>query len=117
MSCRDICLNLNNPYVMLSRDICLQKFNIRHRHLPRIIRLLRQGQPVIECSDVKSDNLYRPPSPAMRAGRALPFALHHFLAELIFGPLALAARLWWAAGDARRSSMARGRPGDARRPC
>ena len=29
---------------MLCRDICLLKFNIRHRHLPRIIRLLRQGQ-------------------------------------------------------------------------
>ena len=31
---------------MLCRDICLLEFNIRHRHLPRIIRLLRRGQRV-----------------------------------------------------------------------
>ena len=29
----------------------------------------------------------------MRAGREKPFARHHFLAEMIFGPLALAAAL------------------------
>ena len=44
MSCRDICLDVKKPNVMSCRDICLKKFNMRHRHLPRINKHLRKGQ-------------------------------------------------------------------------
>ena len=46
MSCRDICLDVKKPNVMSCRDICLKKFNMRHRHLPRINKHLRKGQPL-----------------------------------------------------------------------
>ena len=45
MSCRDICLDVKKPNVMSCRDICLKKFNMRHRHLPRINEHLEKGQP------------------------------------------------------------------------
>jgi hypothetical protein len=58
-------------------------------------------------------SLLTAPSPAMRADRALPFALGSFMNSNDFALLTSAARLRWAAGAARRSSVARGRHGHA----